>query len=80
MGREHDSLELDQLGRDLRLVLVDVEPGAGEPPLAQRAGQRRASTSPPREVFTRIAPGFIRCERAGVDQVMRLAVRAGRAA
>ena len=33
-GSEHDLLEPDQLGRDLRLVLVDVETGAGEPPVA----------------------------------------------
>ena len=70
---EHDVLELEQLRRDLRLVLVDVEPGAAEPPLvaAPRPAQR-ASTSPPRDGVHEDRARLHARERARVDQVMRL--------
>ena len=39
-GSEHASRRLEQRGRDLRLVLVDVEPGGAERPALERGGER----------------------------------------
>ena len=56
---------------DDRLVLEDVEPGAGDRAGLERLTSAASSTTGPRVVLTRNARGFI-ASRWGADQVPRL--------
>lgn len=69
--QQDDVVELEQTGVDCRLVLEDVEPGAGDLAAAQRLDERGLVDDRPAGRVDEVGAGFHRAQRLGVDEVMR---------